>query len=386
MEIVEINLLLNNLLRNDAGFKVAKVYMKQTKNYKRVKATFSDKYEEYLDLARPRQSKGQKEYRKAFFEEEGNPTSVFVDRVCNKFSVIFQNKDYSIHYENEESKQLIESTNFEKWFTSNIFRMLCLSPNGAIYLKNSTDGVSEKITFGFAEPDNLLFLNNDMAVVKDGYDFYVFTKEVNYQILRARGDSNVPKAEDYDIVPYDNSTKEINCYKIGIYVNEVDIKGQELKAGIIDNAITHLRMAQFHWLDYATNCAYGVNNLLWIAGNKSCGKCLGKGSIRDGQTKITCDSCNGKGADVEMYNGGADEVMVIPMQVSGDLNGSDNNRSVTIPNNIGGYIKGDPEPAKVYSQFYIDEMERAFFAISRSLSLSLSLSSFARARYTIKVY
>ena len=174
LEEVDINKILNDIISGRETFTASDVYSKSLNNHKRIRETFGDKYESYLDLARPRQSVGQKNYRKEFFEKEGNPVSVFIDRVCNKFSVIFQNKDYKVSYEDEKSLLAFNSTGFEKWFTSNIFRMLTMHPNGCIYLTNEADGITEQVSYGFAEPDSVLVHSSHLCIIKNFDDYYFY--------------------------------------------------------------------------------------------------------------------------------------------------------------------------------------------------------------------
>lgn len=374
---------------------------------KSISELLSREYPDFMNIARPRETDGQKKYRKDIYE---NPVRVAFERIFDYVRNIPKNADYKIKYADEKATQTDTFKNYVKekfnregdlegWLWENGINMASIDPNAVMVLlpvESDNDTQLRSVKGKFLGCENVwMHQKQEFAVVLSdeksqligqlyeenytGKILYFFDHESYTIAVQKSGANDSSSTNKWDILgvgvdenlgmtftPPLHYCDGLPVRKLGkileksLYSNKYELFRHEL-----DSVFAFIKSAIRRYNDKEIEANTALNSLHWRK-KTPCNNCNGTGKVKifiDGENdsvETTCKRCNGTGHSFAMNSM---DVHIVDDQVSDGWEGSKMIAQAQAP---GGSVQNTP----VNLMALRTEFENEFCAIFHNKGLS----------------
>lgn len=364
---------------------------------KEIADTFSDKYPDFLELDRPKETKAVKEYRKKVYR---NPVKGDLSRIVGKFSKIEQSEGFSINFKTPENGsnplEAYTKQNFNgynsllHWTFSSVINTYVADPNAviAIFDKNPPEletQQSNPYPYLFSSDQVIKFKKGKYCALKEQTEdgdpriFYVIDDTYTYIFTETNGEK------------FTFTRQKHNCplppfFKIGQHIKE-EKGGEQLYKSTISDAIPHFISAIRRANDIEIEYNHHVSTREWSITPRQCKTCRGSGKLQSKDREaIVCNKCKGHGHEP------FDTLETLKIDPQDDILKGE----VKFPfNSPGGFIPRNIESVKAMETAVDRHIDRAYETIDfgevlrekRGLSAESGQSKqYDRLEYSQKIY
>lgn len=373
--------------------------------------TFGSEYPSFMTVQRPNEKKSQVEYRKAYFEQIGNPASGFLGQIEKQIDKIFSSEDYRIGFCQKSEIKRKEDTaewyftkgyyngrNLITSFQETIKRDSLIKPNSVLFVLPNERSTSEYAEpyFVIAESENVLYFKaNELCIVKSELssdvvdaggnitgekgDIYYFFDKRSYLIVKHTGyDEQGNRVYSRNKVGTNfrlHGCPFMPAKKIGRVVLKQTEDGHELRTSDIKDSLVFLRNAIFSYMDLRVEHNFHSASQAWLKGYVECGTCNGRGKVKGEGKAEVCPVCNGA-KSVPVHGGNGLDVMIVPTTTD-ELGKTSKTSDV-----LGGFIERPINGAKLFEEGFEKNIKLALrpFGLEHLLDIPYNQSGTAKGK------
>jgi len=362
---------------------------------------FGDEYPSFLKVLRPNETKKDKEYREKVYQ---NPVKGHLSRITDKHTKIEQSEGFSVNYPTSENGENKLRDYCEKGFNGygNLINYVFTlgvnkyvqDPNAVLVVldKNPPQRTTEgykPYPYIFDSKDVLLFekgrycLLREKNTLQTNRDIFYLVDDTNYWIFK-QTDKLTQELEFIGGIPH--FCGEMPAFKIGLYIEKENSKGEQLFSSVVTNALTDFKKAIARSSDIEIELVHHIHTLEWRMSPKKCKNCKGEKVLTTLNGKIECDVCNGKG----VTTWGALDILEVDMFEDKFLQGA---KSFPF-SSPGGVVQRSIDALKELKSSYNENIDAAYesidFGVLRKREINTAESGISkqynRLEYTQKIY
>lgn len=275
----------------------------------KIKEVFGDEYPAFLNIQRPKETKKDKDYRKAVFK---NPVKGHLSRILDKLIKVEQSEDFLVNYpEDDNGANILRDYCENKFNGSNNLINWAFTQGVSAYAKNSNAVVAvldtnppERQTEGYKPYPKIFTEENVLDFVKGEYCILKHTKEAEHTSYYFLDDTNywiitynvVNNRERITVVgPVAHYCEEMPAFKIGRHIQDVSENEEVLYKSLLSDSLPDFEKAITRSVDIEVELNHHIHTLEWQMSPRKCNTCKGKKVINSKDGDITCITCNGTG-------------------------------------------------------------------------------------------